>query len=274
MGSLAANMRRGRGPGRIGERQVKQRTVLLVGHSESRESGRVTPMLQAKGYRAEWCCPFAGEVLPADTDAYAGAIVFGGVQSANDAETTPHLRQEIDWIGRFVDAGGRYLGICLGGQLLARALGAVVRPHPEGLNEIGYYPVRPTAAGRAMMPEPLHVYHWHQEGFDVPQSAELLVAGDDFPNQAFRFGGRAYGLQFHPEVTPEVAARWMDSAADHLTRPGAQCRATQSSGMARFDRAMHEWLDAFLDRWLEIAPAGASLVGAEVGSQGKAVARG
>ena len=71
----------------------------------------------------------------------------------------------------------------------------------------------------------------------------------------------------HPEVTPEVANRWLDIASEHLTRRGAQCRVTQSNGMARFDRALHHWLDGFLDRWL--APATA-----EVGSQGKAVARG
>lgn len=248
-------------------------TVLLVGHSESRESGRVTPLLHAKGYRTEWCCPFAGDTLPNDSQAYAATIVFGGVQSANDAESCAYLRHEVDWIGRFVDAGGRYLGICLGGQLLARALGATVRRHPAGINEIGYYPVRPTEAGRAVMPSPLHVYHWHQEGFDVPASAELLVAGEDFPNQAFRFGARAYGLQFHPEVTPDVAARWMDSAADHLTRPGAQCRATQSSGMARFDQAIHRWFDGFLDRWLELGTAEQSVPSVPP-SQGEAAAGG
>lgn len=230
---------------------MTERTVLLVGHSNSRESGRMTPLLSAKGYQVAWCCPCEGELLPERTEAFAGVIVFGGVQSANDAESCAFIRREIDWIGRFVDAGGRYLGICLGGQLLARALGATVRRHAEGRNEIGYYPVRPTAAGRAVMPEPLNVYHWHQEGFAVPSSAELLVQGDDFPNQAFRFGSRAFGLQFHPEVTPAVALSWMESAPAHLSRPGAQDRETQLAGMARFDQAMHCWLDGFLDRWLE-----------------------
>lgn len=252
---------------------VTERTVLLVGHSASRESGRVTPLLEARGYRTEWCCPFEGQALPVASDAYEAAIVFGGLQSANDAESTPYLRQEIDWIARFVEGGGRYLGICLGGQLLARALGASVRGHPEGRNEIGYYKVQPTAAGRSVMAEPLHVYHWHQEGFDVPSGAELLVAGEDFPNQAFRFGRHAYGLQFHPEVTPEVATRWIDSAADHLIRPGAQCRVTQSSGMARFDRAMHRWLDGFLDCWLGRDPGSAVTKSPDVESQGKAVAQ-
>lgn len=236
---------------------MTERTVLMIGHSNARDSGRLEPLLRQKGCEVRWCCPCAGEAMPATGETFAGAIVLGGVQSANDAEASSFIRRELDWIGRFVDSGGRYLGICLGGQLLARALGAAVRRHPEGRNEIGYYPVRPTAAGRAVMPEPLHVYHWHQEGFEVPSSAELLVQGDDFPNQAFRFGPRAFGLQFHPEVTPELATRWIDSAEEHLSRPGAQDRVTQLAGMVRFDRPMHAWLDAFLDRWLAVAPAAA-----------------
>lgn len=246
---------------------MKPRTILLVGHSDARESGRVTPLLHGKGYATEWCCPCEDETLPERPEAYAGVIVFGGVQSANDAESCAYIRQEIDWIGRYVADGGRYLGICLGGQLLARALGAVVRRHPADINEIGYYRVRPTALGATLMPEPLHVYHWHQEGFELPAASELLVEGDDFPNQAFRFGRRAYGLQFHPEVTPEVAERWIDSARDHLARPGAQDPDTQRAGMVRFDRAMHAWFDGFLDHWLGLEPH-------EVGSPRKAVAAG
>src|SRR5262249_5355114 len=131
-------------------------TILLVAHTSSRD-GRVVPLLEAKGYGVEWRCPAEGDRLPDDSLSYAGAIVFGGPQSVNDAPSTPYLSHEIDWIARHVEAGGRYLGICLGGQLLARALGAVVRPHPEGINEIGYYSIRPTAAGTSVFGGPLQV---------------------------------------------------------------------------------------------------------------------
>lgn len=224
-------------------------TILLIIHSEHRE-GRVAPLLNAKGYAVEWCCPAQGESLPADSGAFSGAIVFGGVQSANDAGNAPFLQQEIDWIGAFVATGKPYLGICLGGQLLARALGARVGPHPQGLNEIGCFPVTPTEAGRDLVPDGLQVYQWHQEGFELPDGAELLARGETFPNQAFRHGRAAYGLQFHPEVTPTVARRWLDTAADHLTRPGAQPRAQQLAQLERFDASVHDWLDRFLDHWL------------------------
>jgi len=225
-------------------------TILFVTHSEWREA-RVAPMLEGWGYAIERRCPAQGDSLPQDSRSYAGAIVFGGAQSANDAPTTPYMQQEIDWIGDYVAGGGRYLGICLGGQLLARAFGARVARHPEGLNEIGYYPLRPTAAGQAFFPDPLHVYHWHQEGFELPERAELLAAGDAFPNQAFRLGPRAFGLQFHPEVRPADARSWFEVAADHLIRPGAQTREQQEAGFMRHDPLLTAWLDRFLARWLE-----------------------
>jgi GMP synthase (glutamine-hydrolysing) len=220
-------------------------------HSEWREA-RIAPMLQAKGYAVERRCPARGCSLPDDVDAYLGAIVFGGAQSANDGPSKPYIAREIDWIGEYVAGGGRYLGICLGGQLLARAFGAQVDRHPEGINEIGYYPLRSTEAGRGVFPDELHVYHWHQEGFALPHGAELLATGDAFPNQAFRLGRRAYGLQFHPEVRPVDARAWMNDVTDHLARPGAQSRELQEAGFARHDPPLEAWLDGFLDHWLTI----------------------
>jgi GMP synthase (glutamine-hydrolysing) len=224
-------------------------TVLLVTHSGARE-GRVVPLLEGKGYAVEWRCPARGDRLPADMTGYAGAIVFGGAQSANDAPAAAYLQHELDWIGAHVGAGGRYLGICLGGQLLARALGARVALHPQGMSEIGYYPLRPTAAGRALIPDGLQVYHWHKEGFEVPAGAELLAEGDAFPNQAFRYGDNAYGLQFHPEVTPAVMQRWLAGNPDGLRRPGACPLERQIADSARFDAPLHAWMDGFIDRWL------------------------
>lgn len=231
------------------ERPAMSGTILFVTHSEWREA-RVAPMLQARGYAIERCCPAAGERLPEAASAYAGAVVFGGAQSANDGPTKPYIQREIDWIGDYVAGGGRYLGICLGGQLLARAFGARVAHHAAGVNEIGYYPVRATTAGRGLFPDQLHVYHWHQEGFELPEGAELLATGDSFPNQAFCLGRRAFGLQFHPEVRPADVRSWFEGAADHLARPGAQSREEQETGFARHDAPLAAWLDGFLAHWL------------------------
>ena len=120
--------------------------------------------------------------------------------SANDTDEAIH--RETDWIAVPLAENKPFLGICLGAQMLARHLGARVAPHPNGMAEVGYYPIRPTAIGRAVVPVwPSHVYQWHREGFDLPAGAELLAEGDMFPVQAFRLGA-AYAIQFHGESHP------------------------------------------------------------------------
>src|SRR5262249_54121726 len=166
-----------------------ERDVLLIAHSDWRQ-GRLGPLLTAKGYRVTWCSPALGECLPPRHDGYAATILLGGAMSANDSESQPYLRREIDWIELHIAGGHPFLGICLGAELLARALGAGVAPHPEGLQEIGYYPIHPTAAGEGLIPTDLQVYHWHREGFDLPRGTELLARGDLFPHQAYRLGSK------------------------------------------------------------------------------------
>lgn len=229
------------------------KTVLLVTQMEnsSAPDGRVAPLLREKGFAVEWRCPAKGEWLPDRVDAYAGTVVFGGPMSVNDAPSTPYLAHEIEWIARYVANGGRYLGICLGGQMLARAFGATVARHPTGLNEIGYYPIRATAAGAYLMNDVMNVYHWHNEGFELPGGAELLAVGDAFPNQAFRLGPHAYGLQFHPEVTPKVARSWINEVPHQLGWPGARPRDQHEDGFARHDPGLHSWMSDFFDRWLD-----------------------
>jgi GMP synthase (glutamine-hydrolysing) len=226
-------------------------TVLLVAHSERRDN-RVASLLAAKGYALDWRCPKDGDALPQDWSGYCGAAVFGGPQSANDAPATAYLQAEIDWIAAYVASGRPFLGICLGGQLMARALGAEVSRHPEAMLEVGYYPIAPTAAGRELFPARMHVYHWHREGFALPEGAELLATGDSFANQAFRYGAAAYALQFHPEVTAAIVQRWvsMDDSSEDLARPGAQAAALQLAGCERFDPALGSWTSRFLDHWL------------------------
>lgn len=227
-----------------------KQAVLLIDHPVGRRDDRASAQLQEMGYRLEWCSPGRGDKLPPHGGDYAAVVCYGGTESANDAATKPYIRDEIEWIGRWVDGGGRYFGICLGSQLLAAALGSRVARHAQGLHEIGYVEIEPTAAADGFLAEAMHVYHWHNEGFEVPASAELLAAGPVFPNQAFRYGDKAYGIQFHPEVGRAVMQRWIAEAAHMLSEPGAQSGAEQLAGCARHDAAMAEWLRGFLIRWL------------------------
>ena len=143
-----------------------------------------------------------------------------------------------------------YLGLCLGAQLLTRAAGGRVAPHPEGLVEIGYVKVEPTEAGRDWIRSPMKVYQWHREGMDIPSCCELLATNDRYPVQAFRYGANAFGFQFHPEVTLEMKEIWTLKAAERLKMPGAQPRGVHLAMHPLYDPPLDRWINGFLDRWL------------------------
>ncbi|MCP3462026.1 glutamine amidotransferase [Bradyrhizobium sp. CCGUVB23] len=226
--------------------------VLIVLHQESSTPGRVGNALRALGHRLDICRPRFGDPLPQTLEHHAGAVFFGGPMSANDCDE--YIRREIDWIEIPLREQRPFLGICLGAQMLAMQLGARVAPHPDALTQIGYYPIRPTAAGHALCPDwPGKVYHWHREGFELPAGAELLAEGDDFPVQAF-CAGNAFGFQFHPDVTYAMMHRWTTRGYDGLSAPGACARHHHFADRAVYDVAERAWLKNFVDGWLARRP--------------------
>jgi len=227
------------------------RPVLVILHQETSSPGRVGNVLRALGHSLDIRRPRFGDPLPETLDGHAGAVIFGGPMSANDGDN--YVRREIDWIEVPLREQRPFLGICLGGQMLAKQLGASVAPHPKGLTQIGYYPIRPTGAGLALNPDwPGRVYHWHREGFELPRGAELLAEGDDFPVQAFRWGN-AFGLQFHPDATFATMCCW--TTRGNMDLPGAQPRHLHFEGRAIHGVAERAWLKAFIDGWLALTPA-------------------
>jgi GMP synthase (glutamine-hydrolysing) len=235
--------------------------VLIILHQETSTPGRVGNALRALGYRLDIRRPRFGDCLPATLGRHAGAIIFGGPMSANDPDD--YVRREIDWIAVPLKERRPFLGICLGAQMLARQLGARVAPHPEGRAQIGYYPIRPTPAGLTICPNwPEHVYHWHREGFELAAGAELLAEGCDFPVQAFRMD-RAFGFQFHPDVTYAMMYRWTTRGHARLELPGARARHHHFADRAVHDVTERAWLKAFLEGWLAGAPLSAMSEAAE-----------
>src|SRR5258708_22055566 len=196
--------------------------VLIVLHQETSCPGRVGNALRALGHRLDIRRPRFGDSLPETLVGHAGAVIFGGPMSVNDSDD--FVRREIDWIAVPLREQRPFLGICLGAQMLAKQLGARVAPHPQGRSQIGYYPVRPTPAGLEICPNwPDHVYHWHQEGFELPVGAELLAEGSDFPVEAFR-SDHCFGFQFHPDVTYAMMHLWTTRAAARLQLPAPRAR--------------------------------------------------
>jgi GMP synthase (glutamine-hydrolysing) len=153
----------------------------------------------------------AGDPLP-DWVTFDAIVAMGGPMSVNDEDELTWLTDEKRLIGDAVRVGTPYWGVCLGVQLLASALGAPVYPGREP--EVGLLPVELTAAGRADpvfgdLPSELVTLQWHGDTYDLPEGAVRLARSPAYPNQAFRLE-RAYGVQFHLEVSPAMAREWAE----------------------------------------------------------------
>ncbi len=228
-----------------------QQPILVILHQEHSTPGRVGNALRDLGYALDVRRPRFGDPLPPSMADHAAAIVFGGPMSANDPDD--FIKRETDWIAVPLRENKPFLGICLGAQMFARQLGGKVFRHPDGHAEIGYYPIRPTAAGFSLVGHwPECVYQWHREGFDVPPGADLLAEGDTFEVQAIRHGS-GYALQFHPDVTHAMMHRWTTRNHERMLLPGARPRDTHFADRAVYDFSARAWLDVFLERWLAVA---------------------
>jgi len=160
--------------------------------------------------------------VPALQD-FSGLVVLGGEMHAHKMDEYPFLRVVRDLMREAVDEEMPVFGICLGGQILAAAMGSEVGASAE--REIGFYRLTPTEAGKTDKVLAAHasdalVFQFHEDTFDLPDGAELLFSTPAVPHQAFRMGDRAYGVQFHPEVTRTEVVAWAELAGgDEVLEP-------------------------------------------------------
>lgn len=156
-----------------------------------------------------------GQSLP-DLQAYSHLVIMGGPMAVYEMDRTPYLRDEVRLIEKAVNANKHVLGVCLGAQMLAHVLGAPV--YPGRTKEIGWYEVTLTEEGMhdscmaklaVAGKNVAQVFQWHGDTFDLPAGAARLASSELYPNQAFRYGGRLYALQFHIEVTPGIVHGWL-----------------------------------------------------------------
>lgn len=231
--------------------QQHNRNILIILHRKGGRTGKIGQFLTHVGYQLDCRCIIAGDSLP-DPANYRAVIVFGGMMSANDCQTIPAIAQEISWIPEVITKQVPYLGICLGAQLLARALGAGVARKPDLSVEIGYHLVTPTEAGQRIFPaNGMRFYQWHVEGFSIAPNCQRLAQSVNFPNQAFCLNEKTIGLQFHPEATLDGIGEWVSREPEYLALAGAQSYKTQVELHRDYDPIVSRWLAGFLSDWLD-----------------------
>ncbi len=190
-----------------------------------------------------------------EPEQYSALVVLGGPMSVHDHQRYAWLKDEARLLRRCMDAHIPILGVCLGAQILATACGG--RVHRGDSKEIGWGDVRLLGAAHrdpvfGGLPSPLSVFHWHGDTFTLPQDSRLLAQSDLTPHQAFRFEDRYYGLQFHLEVTAEMATEWATVYADELAETGGPTVGGGPDTWAASAETLRPHAEAFFHRWLDL----------------------
>lgn len=223
---------------------------IALQHLAFEDLGLFAPVLADAGYEIEY--RQAG-VAPLGIDEWRGAelvVVLGGPIAAYDVQIYPWLEQQISGLRQRLALRRPTLGLCLGAQLMASALGA--RVYPGARKEIGWAPVELNEAGRASCLAALEgvpVLHWHGDTFDIPAGGNLLARTVLTPHQAFSHGRHALALQFHPEADPSRIEPWLIGHACELTQAGVDIPALRAHSAAQ-GAATRAAAKAVLASWL------------------------
>lgn len=230
------------------------KTCLAIRHVPFEDLGTFGPILAARGFAIDYVEAGLDDLSAVDPRAADLMVVLGGPIGAHETDAYPFLAGEVGCVERRLGADRPTLGLCLGSQIMARALGARVYPGED--KEIGWAPVTLTPAGRESCLRPLgadgvRVLHWHGDTYDLPDGAANLASTPAYENQAFAWGRRALGLQFHPEAEARRLEQWfIGHTIEIASTPGVTVEklradtAAHAAGLAGAGRAVLEaWLD-------------------------------
>lgn len=228
--------------------------VAIFRFSATEGQGRFGEFLADRSIPSELVALDAGAVVPDDPQRYSGVCMLGGPMSANDR--SPWVDRLLAFVRAGVARGIPVIGHCLGGQLLARALGGAVDRAPEP--EIGWFPVRATPAPEAARwfggRSAFTTFQWHYETFSLPAGAVALLEGELCRNQAFCYGSIHLGLQCHIEMTRSLVDAWCRDGAGEIAsvaRPGVQPAPVILDGVEARLAELSRVADDVYGRWIE-----------------------
>ena len=225
--------------------------ALAIRHVAFEDLGLFESALEVAGYQIRYLEAGMDDlslIEPLDPDLL---IILGGPIGANDDEEYPFILDELEIIKIRLASDAPTLGICLGAQLMARALGANVYPAKQ--KEIGWQRVQLSDAGKTSSLRHLEltaVLHWHGDTFDLPTGAVNLASTDITPNQAFSWNKRGLALQFHPEVTVHGMERWLIGHTAELHQTAGLTVKLLRDNTSRYGYDLHEPAQKFIENWL------------------------
>jgi GMP synthase-like glutamine amidotransferase len=195
--------------------------VLIIKHVDIEGPGLIEYCLNRKRIRHQVLCLDSDVRLP-KPEGFTHIILLGGPMNVHEEDRYPFLKDEDLFLKEAIQRGKFILGICLGAQLIAKALGAKVFKAP--VKEVGWFDVSLTRIGLqdplfSNLPKTFPVFQWHEDTFEIPRSSKLIATSSSVPHQAFRYGDNAYGLQFHLEVTEQMIQEWMRTYEEELKGP-------------------------------------------------------
>jgi GMP synthase (glutamine-hydrolysing) len=234
------------------------RAALIIRHVACEDLGNLAPVLQQHGLAVRYIEAGSDDIAHLNPVSPALLVVLGGPISVYQEHLYPFVTDELRLLERRLAADLPTLGICLGAQLIARSLGAKVYAGPH--KEIGWAPLQLTEAGRRsglgqLANHHVDVLHWHGDTFDLPDDARHLASTADYENQAFAWGRRILGVQFHAEVTARGLERWFITHAHEIDdTPGLNVgRLRQDTArcaprlQARAATCWHTWLNEVIE---------------------------
>ena len=190
--------------------------ILVFQHHPLEGLGTIQHWLESHQASITYHKFFEDQSIP-NIDDYDALIIMGGPMSVNDEDEHPWITDAVKTIKRAIDSNKKVLGICLGAQLIAKSLGAIVKPNQH--KEIGLHPIFPVKTSNTdvfTFPNPLNVIHWHSQTFDIPPNATHIAQSEACSNQGFQLGKNVIGLQFHLELDKDSLESLVKEFKDQL----------------------------------------------------------